>query len=117
MGQETNMLCTDPRFAPRTYPLTGKPITLITACGGGTSPGTPQQGWDHSVPYLLHTFGTIFGGDITHIDTQLTRADHSPAMAHLRQKAVELRTQSRTLARETGTKLVSCAGPRTKSIA
>ncbi|WP_024799613.1 FMN-dependent NADH-azoreductase [Nocardia sp. BMG51109] len=104
-----DMLWADPRFAPRTYPLTGKPITLITSCGGGTSPGAPQHGWDHSVPYLLHTFGTVFGGEVTHIDNQLALADHSPAMAHLREKAVELRAQNRTTARETGTTLAELA--------
>lgn len=100
-----DMLWTDPRFAPRTYPLTGTPVTLITASGGGTSPGTPQEGWDHSVGFLRHTFGTIFGGEVTQIDTQLTLADHSPAMAHLRERAVGLRTHSHEVARETGATL------------
>lgn len=101
-----DMLWTDLRFAPRTYPLTGKPIVLVVSRGGGASPGAPQEGWDHSVPYLLRTFGgDIFGGDVTLIETELTLAGHSPAMADLREKAAELRAQSHALAEETGTAL------------
>ncbi|MEV0248622.1 NAD(P)H-dependent oxidoreductase [Nocardia sp. NPDC050712] len=97
-----DMLWTDPRFAPRTYPLTGTPVTLVVARGGGTSPGAPQEGWDHSVPFLRHTFGTVFGAEVTLIETELTLAEHSPAMAHLRDRAVALRANSHALARAAG---------------
>jgi FMN-dependent NADH-azoreductase len=101
-----DMLWTDPRFAPRTYPLTGKPIALVVSRGGGASPGSPQEGWDVSVPYLTRTFGPdIFGGEVTLIETELTLADHNPRMAQLRQKAVELRARSHNLAAETGAAL------------
>ena len=34
--------------------------------GGGASPGAPQEGWDHSVPFLPRPFGAdVFGGDVT----------------------------------------------------
>ncbi|WP_031468353.1 FMN-dependent NADH-azoreductase [Sciscionella sediminilitoris] len=105
-----DMLWTDPRFAPRTYPLTGKSVVLVVSRGGGASPGAPQEGWDHSVPFLLHTFGgEVFGADVTLIETELTLAEHSPAMAHLREKAVQLRTRSHALATETGTALAGLA--------
>jgi len=101
-----DMLWTDPRFAPRTYPLTGTAVVLVVSRGGGASAGAPQEGWDHSVPFLLRTFGgDVFGGDVTLIETELTLADHSPAMAHLREKAVELRAQSRERAARTGAAL------------
>ncbi|MBU8828754.1 FMN-dependent NADH-azoreductase [Mycolicibacterium goodii] len=105
-----DMLWTDPRFAPQTYPLRGKPIALVAARGGGTSPGAPHEGWDHSMPYLLRTFGPdIFGGNVNLIETELTLADHSPAMAHLRQQAAELRAQSHVLAEQIGTTLAKRA--------
>ncbi|GAA3531536.1 NAD(P)H-dependent oxidoreductase [Amycolatopsis ultiminotia] len=105
-----DLLWTDPRFAPRTYPLAGKPIALVAARGGGASAGAPQEGWDHSVPYLLRTFGTdVFGGDVTLIETELTLADLSPAMAHLREQATDLRARSHELARETGEALAKLA--------
>ena len=105
-----DMLWSDPRFAPRTYPLTGKPIALVVSRGGGASPGAPQEGWDHSAPYLLRTFGPeVFGGDVTLIETELTLADHSPAMAHLREQAAELRTQSHALAERAGAELAGSA--------
>jgi len=105
-----DMLWTDPRFAPRTYPLSGKPVVLVVSRGGGASPGAPQEGWDHSVPFLLRTFGAdVFGGEVTLIETELTLAAHSPAMAHLREKAVELRAQSHATAAEIGTALAKAA--------
>ncbi|MBB4687189.1 FMN-dependent NADH-azoreductase [Amycolatopsis jiangsuensis] len=105
-----DMLWTDPRFGPRTYPLTGKPVVLVVSRGGGASVGAPQEGWDHSVPYLLRTFGTdVFGADVTLIETELTLAGRSPAMAHLQDKAVELRARSHELARETGEALAKLA--------
>lgn len=105
-----DMLWTDPRFAPQTYPLTGKSIVLMVSRGGGTSTCAPQKGWDHSVPFLLRTFGSdVFGGDVALIETELTLADHSPAMAHLRGKAVELRAQSQVLAEQAGTSLAELA--------
>ncbi|MDF0530584.1 NAD(P)H-dependent oxidoreductase [Tsukamurella sp. 8F] len=101
-----DMLWTDPRFAPRTYPLAGRPIVLVVARGGGASPGAPQEGWDHSVPYLVRMFGDeIFGGDVTVIETELTLADRSPAMAHLRDRAADLRARNHELAAATGAAL------------
>lgn len=104
------MLWTDPRFAPRTYPLTGKSVVLMGSRGGGTSPGAPQEGWDHSTPFLLQTFGSdVFGGNVTVVETELTLVDHSPAMAHLRDKAVELRAKSQALAARAGTSFAELA--------
>jgi len=106
-----DLLWTDPRFAPRTYPLTGKPVVLVVSRGGGASPGAPQEGWDHSVPFLLRTFGAdVFGGDVTLIETELTLADHSPAMSHLREKAADLRAASHALAARTGASLAALVG-------
>jgi FMN-dependent NADH-azoreductase len=101
-----DMLWTDPRFAPRTYPLRGKPIVIIAARGGDASPDGPRAGWDHSVPYLVQTFGpNVFGGEVILIDTELTLAEQSPHLASQREKAVELRARSRAIATETGTAL------------
>lgn len=101
-----DMLWTDPRFAPRTYPLTGKSVVLVVSRGGGASIGAPREGWDHSAPFLQRTFGPdVFGGEVTLIETELTMAVHNPAMAHLREKAVELRTESHALAAQTGASL------------
>lgn len=106
-----DLLWTDPRFAPRTYPLTGRSVVLVTSRGGGASPGAPQEGWDHSVPFLLRTFGPdVFGGEVTLIETELTLAGHSPAMAHLRERAAELRVRNRELAARIGASLADPVG-------
>ena len=105
-----DMLWTEPRFGPHRYPLAGRPIALVTARGGGASPGSPQEGWDVSVPYLARTFGPeVFGGEVTLIETELTLADENPRMAHLREQAAALRERNRALARETGAALGRCA--------
>lgn len=98
-----DLLWTDPRFAPRTYPLAGKPVILDTARGGDSSAGGPRDGWDNSAPYLHRTFGPdVFGGEVTLIETPLTLADRNPRMAPLREKAAELREQSLARANQLG---------------
>lgn len=101
-----DLLWTDPRFAPRTYPLAGKPVVLVTARGGDGSAGGGRDGWDNSVPYLQRTFGPdVFGGNLTLIETPLTLADHNPRMTSLREKAAELRAQSLARANQLGRSL------------
>lgn len=98
-----DLLWTDPRFAPRTYPLAGKPVILDTARGGDGSAGGTRDGWDNSAPYLQRTFGPdVFGGELTLIQTPLTLADHNPRMVPLREKAAELRAQSLARANQLG---------------
>jgi FMN-dependent NADH-azoreductase len=64
-------LITDPRFAPGTQTVKGKPAFLVVARGGGYGEGTPRAGWDHATDYL----------DV--IETELTLAEVSPQMADL----------------------------------
>lgn len=101
-----DMLWTEARFAPRTYPLARKPVVLVTAQGGDDSRGGPRDGWNHSLPYLTHNLGPhVFGGDITLIDTPLTLAGHSPALAQFTGRATELRAESHRRAREVAANL------------
>ncbi|ADG77334.1 NAD(P)H dehydrogenase (Quinone) OS=Tsukamurella paurometabola (strain ATCC 8368 / DSM / CCUG 35730 / CIP 100753 / JCM 10117 / KCTC 9821 / NBRC 16120 / NCIMB 702349 / NCTC 13040) OX=521096 GN=Tpau_0697 PE=4 SV=1 [Tsukamurella paurometabola] len=103
-----NLLWTDPRFAPRSYPLRGKPIVLVTARGGDGTAGSARDGWDNSAPYVQHTFGPdVFGGDVTVIETPLTLADRVPQMADQSDRAARIRSRSRDLARSRGAELVA----------
>ncbi|MET1075040.1 MAG: NAD(P)H-dependent oxidoreductase, partial [Umezawaea sp.] len=56
-----DLLITDPRLGPGTAPLTGRPLALVIARGGGYGPGTPRAGWDHATPYLQQIFGAVLG--------------------------------------------------------
>jgi FMN-dependent NADH-azoreductase len=108
-----DMLITDPRFAPGTQPLAGKPVALVIARGGGYGPGTPREGWDHATPYLVRIFADVFGGDVTVVSAELTLADVTPAMAELRGLAAESKAQAHSDADRTGrefAKLVLTAG-------
>jgi FMN-dependent NADH-azoreductase len=104
-----DLLITEPRFAPGSQPLAGKPVVLVITRGGGYGPGTPREGWDHATAYLRRIFGDVFGGELTLVETELTLAEVNPAMADLREKAAELKSQSHALADETGRALAKLA--------
>ncbi|NHC15302.1 FMN-dependent NADH-azoreductase [Motilibacter deserti] len=64
-------------------------ITFTTARGGGYGPGTPREGWDHRAPWLLHALTAVGITDVRFIETELTLARESPAMAPLDLGAAE----------------------------
>jgi Acyl carrier protein phosphodiesterase len=97
-----DLLITDPRFAPGTTPLAGRPLTLVVARGGGYGAGSPREGWDHATPYLLRIFSDVFGADVTLVEAELTLADVVPAMVELRPIAEASRAQAHELAAATG---------------
>jgi len=97
-----DLLITDPRLGPGTAPLTGRPLALVIARGGGYGPGTPRAGWDHATPYLEQIFGAVLGADLTLVEAELTLAAVTPAMASLVPQAEQLRVRARELAAETG---------------
>jgi FMN-dependent NADH-azoreductase len=97
-----DLLITDPRFAPGASPLIGRPVTVVVARGGGYSAGTPREGWDHATPYVQRIFGDVFGGDVTVVTAELTLADVTPEMAHLRDLAAGSRADAIDLAATTG---------------
>jgi FMN-dependent NADH-azoreductase len=109
----TDLLITDPRFAPGRLPLGGKPVTIVVARGGGYAPGTPREGWDHATPYVERIFRDVLGGDVAVVTAELTLADVTPQMADLRDLAAASRSAARELAASTGrahARLVARAG-------
>ncbi|MGB3375277.1 MAG: NAD(P)H-dependent oxidoreductase [Microbacterium sp.] len=89
-------IITDSRFSPGTQPGAGKTAFIVASRGGGYSEGTPRYGWDHGTPWLVRIFRDVFGYEIEIIETELTLAEHNPAMAHL----VDLAKEKRALAHE-----------------
>jgi FMN-dependent NADH-azoreductase len=104
-----DLLITDPRFAPGTRPLEGRPVTLVVARGGGYGAGTPREGWDHATPYLLRILGDLWGAEVTLVAAELTLADTVPAMAELRPAAAASKAQAHELAEATGKALAQAA--------
>ncbi len=93
---------TDPRFAPGTETVKGRPAFLVVAKGGGYGPGTPREGWDHATAYLRRILEDVWGLDLDVIETELTLAEVTPQMAELRVLAREQLTESHEAARSAG---------------
>ncbi|MDX6293440.1 MAG: FMN-dependent NADH-azoreductase [Kribbellaceae bacterium] len=84
-----DMLLTDRELSSDSGPLVGKPIIFTLARGGGYSPGTPREGWDHATPYLERIFGDVFGMKIRTAVAELTLAAVTPGMETLIEAAKE----------------------------
>lgn len=61
---------------------------VLTSRGGGYGPGTPREGWDHSVAWLPHAV-SLTGLAPRFVTAELTMADVNPAMAELKPLAAE----------------------------
>jgi FMN-dependent NADH-azoreductase len=68
--------------------LGDRAMIVLGARGGGYSPGTPRDGWDHAQPWLPHGL-SLTGLDPRFITADLTLAESVPAMADLRALAAE----------------------------
>lgn len=95
-------LISDPRFAPGTDTVKGKPAFLIVARGGGYGEGTPRAGWDHATGWIRRILVDVWGLDLDIIETELTLADVTPQMAELRDLAREQLAESHDAARAGG---------------
>ncbi|MDQ0614794.1 FMN-dependent NADH-azoreductase [Microbacterium sp. W4I4] len=102
-----DILITDSRFAPGTQPGAGKTALLVASRGGGYSEGTPRYGWDHGTPWLVRIFRDVFGYETEIIETELTLAEHTPAMAHLVDLAKEHRARAHEAAAEHGKRVAA----------
>ena len=49
----------------------------MTARGGGYSPGSPREGWDHREPCLRQALSPLGVPDVIFVDNELTRARES----------------------------------------
>jgi FMN-dependent NADH-azoreductase len=67
--------------------LDGKPAVVLTTRGGGYSPGTPREGWDHNTAYLRRVVEDVWGADLILVERELTLAGVNPAMAEFRDAA------------------------------
>lgn len=60
--------------------LDGTPVVLVTTRGGAYGPGTPKEGWDHSIDYLRRILAEVWGADLTVIERELTLVGVNPAL-------------------------------------
>jgi FMN-dependent NADH-azoreductase len=100
-----DLLITDPRFAPGTRTLADRPAFLVIARGGGYGPGSPREGWDHATAWLTRIFADLWGLDVQIIESELTLADVTPAMADLRELAAKNLEEAHNEAHKHGKRL------------
>jgi FMN-dependent NADH-azoreductase len=79
-------LSVDP--ATMTGMLGGRDLLVLAARGGGYTPGTPREGWDHAEPWLPHAL-SLTALQPRFITAELTLADSNPKMAELKPLAAE----------------------------
>jgi FMN-dependent NADH-azoreductase len=108
-----DLLLTDPRFAPGGPKLlAGRPTYLVVAKGGGYGPGTPRHGWDHATDWMMRILVDVLGLNVELIESELTLAHVTPAMAGLRELATQNLQDAHSSAAEHGKQLASqLAGP------
>jgi FMN-dependent NADH-azoreductase len=97
-----DVLIADPRFAPGSETVKGKPAFLVVARGGGYGEGTPRAGWDHATAWIRRILEDVWGLDLDVIETELTLAEVTPQMAELRDLAREQLAESHETARASG---------------
>lgn len=83
-----HVLGTTVPFGPDgTQPLSGRTAVVVSSRGAAYDPGTPRDGWDHTVPPLQLVFGQSFGMTVEVLTVQLTLATRIPALAPMRDRA------------------------------
>jgi FMN-dependent NADH-azoreductase len=87
--------------------LDGKPAIVLTTRGGGYSPGTPREGWDHNTAYLQRIVGDVWGADVTLIERELTLAGVNPAMDPFLETAALMKKAAHEAAVHAGRTLAS----------
>ena len=87
--------------------LQGKPVTLIVTRGGAYGPGTPKEGWDHSVGYLRRIVEEVWGAELTLIERELTLVGVNPALDAFADLAAQMHSTAQELAAKAGADLAA----------
>ena len=87
--------------------LEGKPVVLLTTRGGAYGPGTPKEGWDHSIDYLRRVIADVWGADLTVIERELTLVGVNPALDPFAETAALMKKGAEEAATEAGRSLAS----------
>jgi FMN-dependent NADH-azoreductase len=67
--------------------LRGTKVVVVTARGGAYGPGTPREAYDFQMPYLRTYFSGLGVQDLHFVHAELTRAAHTPGLAHFQPQA------------------------------
>lgn len=81
------------------------PTVLITTRGGAYGPGTPKEGWDHSIDYLRRIFADVWGAELTVIERELTLVGVNPALDFLAEQGAAAKSAAERAAAEAGSRM------------
>jgi len=74
--------------------LEGTPTVLLTTRGGSYAPGTPKEGWDHSIDYLRRILADVWQADLTVIEREFTLVGVNPALDEFTEVATLLKKEA-----------------------
>lgn len=87
--------------------LDGTPTVLITTRGGAYGPGTPREGWDHNVGYLVQMLEKVWGADLTVVEREFTLVGVNPALDEFTDLAAELKVAAEAASVDAGRSLAA----------
>jgi FMN-dependent NADH-azoreductase len=85
--------------------LDGKPVVLLVTRGGSYAPGTPKEGWDHSVDYLRRVLVDVWGADLTVVQREFTLVGVNPALDQFAEQGARLKQEAHAAAAAAGAAL------------
>ncbi|MGB4776776.1 FMN-dependent NADH-azoreductase [Microbacterium sp.] len=103
---------TDPRTAPTSTTLQGKPATLVTVLGGNYGAGTPREGWDHSTGWLRRVLADVWGLELRVVQRPFTLVGVNPALDAFTDVAATLKEHAEDGARRSGVELARARSVR-----
>jgi len=87
--------------------LEGTPTVLLTTRGGSYQPGTPKEGWDHSIGYLRRIVGDVWQADLTVVEREFTLVGVNPALDEFTEVAALMKKEAEAAAVEAGRALAA----------
>ncbi len=82
--------------------LEGTPTVLLATRGGSYQPGTPKEGWDHSVGYLRRILADVWKADLTVVEREFTLVGVNPALDEFAEVATLLKKEAEAAAVDAG---------------
>jgi FMN-dependent NADH-azoreductase len=100
-----DLVVAEPRMAPGSTLLAGKPAVLATVQGGNYAAGTPREGWDHATGWMRRILEDVWGLDLRVVKREFTLVGTNPALDQFTALADDLRVAAEQSAREHGRSL------------
>lgn len=97
-----DLVVTDPRMAPGSTVLAGRPAVVATVQGGNYRDGTPREGWDHATGWMRRILADVWGMDVRVVQREFTLVGVNPALDQFADAAADIARESHVQALEHG---------------